>query len=272
MTVLKSPLASIAFATLVSAALALHAQERGLVKVVQELRAPLETRSIKGAPYSAQLVIDSTQALADGNRIVQHSTGRVYRDSEGRVRREEDRPNSSPSVSIVDPVAGVSYSLDIDSHVAWKTPAAAIFAMVKPLGGDGNAREIVELELRTRQAEIGAARMAGKPLLDRRAGIEQHRDEELEPQTLEGVRATGRRRTTTIAAGAIGNELPITIVSEEWTSPDLQVLVMTHRTDPRVGESSYRLMSIVRTEPDAYLFQVPADFTIKETGIRKMER
>jgi hypothetical protein len=271
MTVVKSAFASIAFASLVSATLGLHAQDRGLVKVLQETRAPLEIRTIKGAPYSAQVVIESTQALADGNRIAQRSTGRVYRDSEGRVRREEDRPNGSPSVSIVDPVAGISYSLDTDNRVAWRTPAAAIFAMVKPFGADADTRQIVEFRLRTQQAEIGGARMAGKPLLDPGAGVEQHRDEELEPQTLDGVRATGHRRTTTIPAGAIGNELPITIVSEEWTAPELQILVMTHRVDPRLGESSYRLQNIVRVEPEPYLFQVPADYTIKDTGIHKME-
>ena len=127
-------------------------------------------------------------------------------------------------------------------------------------------------KFRTQQAEIAAAKIAGRPLFDRVGGVEQHRDEQLEPQTIEGVSASGHRRTTTIAAGAIGNELLITIVSEEWTAPELQVLVMTHRTDPRSGESSYKLLNIVRTEPDAYLFQVPADFTVKDTAIHKMEQ
>jgi hypothetical protein len=78
--------------------------------------------------------------------------------------------------------------------------------------------------------------------------------------------------TTTIAAGAVGNDLPIVVTSEEWTSPDLQVLVLTERKDPRNGDSSYRLLNISRSEPDPSLFQVPSDYTIKETGIRRMER
>ena len=65
------------------------------------------------------------QALSDGNRIVHHSTGRVCRDAEGRVRREEDRPSGPPSISITDPVAGFSYSLNPETHVAMKTPAFA---------------------------------------------------------------------------------------------------------------------------------------------------
>ena len=93
----------------------------------------LEASILKGAPYAAETANDSIQVLADGNRIVRHSTGRVYRDSEGRVRREEDansrgavgpdRPVvvGGPSISISDPVSGVSYTLDPANHVAWKT-------------------------------------------------------------------------------------------------------------------------------------------------------
>jgi hypothetical protein len=45
-------------------------------------------------------------------------------------------------------------------------------------------------------------------------------EEKLPERFIEGVVATGVRRTTTIEKGAIGNDLPITIVSEEWTSPE----------------------------------------------------
>jgi hypothetical protein len=102
-------------------------------------------------------------------------------------------------------------------------------------------------------------------------GGEQHKDEVLPPKTMEGVRVEGHRMTKTIAAGAIGNEWPITFVSEEWTSPDLQVLVLTDRKDPRAGDSSYKLQRIVRGEPSATLFQVPSDYEVRETGIRRFD-
>ena len=88
-------------------------------------------------------------------------------------------------------------------------------------------------------------------------------EEKLPDRNIEGVLATGVRRTTTIAKGAIGNEQPIKIVSEEWTSPELQILVLTDYTDPRTGRSTYRLLKISRLEPDAALFQVPADYTVQ---------
>jgi hypothetical protein len=83
---------------------------------------------------------------------------------------------------------------------------------------------------------------------------------------IEGVIASGVRRTTTINKGVIGNEQPIKIVSEEWTSPELQVLVMTDHTDPRTGRSTYRLLNIRRLDPDPTLFQVPPDYTIQRGG------
>ena len=86
----------------------------------------------------------------------------------------------------------------------------------------------------------------------------------LPERTIEGVLAQGVRRTTTIAAGSIGNDLPIEIVSEEWTSADLKVLVLTEHSDPRMGTSSYRLTNINRTEPAAYLFEVPADYAVQQ--------
>ncbi len=96
--------------------------------------------------------------------------------------------------------------------------------------------------------------------------------EELGQQTIEGVTATGTRTTTEIPAGAIGNEQPIKIVSEQWFSPDLQVLVLTKHTDPRVGETVYRLVGIVRAEPSRSLFELPPDYTLKESVIRRQDR
>jgi hypothetical protein len=92
----------------------------------------------------------------------------------------------------------------------------------------------------------------------------------IEHKVIEGVNVDGRKRTTTIPAGGVGNEQPLTIVSEEWRSPELNVLVLTRHSDPRTGDSSYRLTNIVRGEPDPSLFTVPPDYTVKDTGIRRM--
>jgi len=96
--------------------------------------------------------------------------------------------------------------------------------------------------------------------------------EDLGQQSIEGVLTNGTRTTTVIEAGAVGNELPIRIVSEEWYSPDLQLLVLTRHSDPRSGETTFRLTNISRAEPDRSLFTLPSDYTLKESAIRREAR
>jgi hypothetical protein len=88
--------------------------------------------------------------------------------------------------------------------------------------------------------------------------------EDLGTQTMEGLLVTGTRTTNTIAAGEIGNERPISIVTEVWTSPDLKTIIYSKRSDPRMGEQTFRLTNVVRAEPDAALFTVPPDFKITD--------
>jgi hypothetical protein len=90
----------------------------------------------------------------------------------------------------------------------------------------------------------------------------------------DGVRADGTRTTWTIAAGRIGNEKPIEVVSERWYAPDLMLVVATRRNDPRSGETSYRLTNLKRGEPEAALFRVPADYEVRarERRLDKRER
>jgi hypothetical protein len=88
--------------------------------------------------------------------------------------------------------------------------------------------------------------------------------ETLPSQNFDGIRGEGTRTTMTIPAGAMGNALPIEVVTERWYSPELQVILMTRRVDPRFGETVYRLTSIDRSEPPADLFKVPAGFKIED--------
>ncbi len=85
-------------------------------------------------------------------------------------------------------------------------------------------------------------------------------------QIINGVSAEGTRTTRTIAAGEIGNNAPIQIVSERWYSPDLQTVVQSTRTDPRFGTTTFSLSNIQKAEPAATFFTVPADYAVKAGG------
>lgn len=233
---------------------------------------------VKGAPYSAEALTESTQTLSDGNRIVNKSTASVYRDSEGRTRREQslraigpfaNEGKPSQTIHISDPVAAVSYVLDPRAQVARKMPPMRFTFNFKtpppdPTSGGHAVKEPFRIELHSegvmdkKMTETGVA-MGWVEKKNPNA-----RTESLGTQNIGGVEAEGTKTTVTIPAGKIGNERPIEIVGERWYSPELQIVVMTKHIDPRFGENTYRLANIDRTEPARSLFEVPAGYRIEE--------
>jgi hypothetical protein len=220
-------------------------------------------RPVTGAPYTAEAITETTQVLADGNRIERRTTASIARDSRGRIRREQQAlvlgglvvENQVPLVTITDPAVGTHVTLDRERRVAFrvKTPTS------DPASGRGfNVAVGPDLK-------AGPVRAVGSPAgSPDRANVQT---EQLGEQEIEGVRAEGTRTTMTIPAKAIGNQSPITTVSERWYSSDLQVVVLTQRSDPRFGETVYRLVNIVRAEPPAELFEVPAEYRIEERTV-----
>lgn len=76
--------------------------------------------------------------------------------------------------------------------------------------------------------------------------------------------AEGKRTTSVIPAGTIGNEQDIKVVNETWYSNDLQTMISSTRSDPRMGTTTYRLTNIQRAEPSPDLFQVPSDYNVRD--------
>jgi hypothetical protein len=227
---------------------------------------------VQGAPYSASITNESVQTLADGNRIVQSSTGTTARDSQGRTRQDAPLPpignlsaaNAPHLVFILDPVAQVSYTLNLTDKTAEKMsePSGAPGPFTSTAGG----RQVVVMQ-------SGAVQLADAPppppaiAMVKSLGSEEHADvanEDLGTETIEGLVVIGTRTTRTIPAGEMGNEKPISIVTEVWTSPDLKTIIYSKRSDPRMGEQTFKLNNIVRAEPDASLFTVPADFKLTD--------
>lgn len=89
---------------------------------------------------------------------------------------------------------------------------------------------------------------------------------------IDGLRVNGERTTWTIEAGKVGNEKPILITRDVWTSPELMLQVQTRDFDPRSGEVSYRLQGIRRGEPDAALMKPPADYKLSRRSERAERR
>ena len=256
-----------------SAAFAQEASNTVVYKSQGMVSISAQSATVQGAPYSATVTNESVQTLADGNRIVQTSTGTTARDAQGRSRQDTALPaignlsaaNAPHLVFIQDPVAQVSYVLNLTDKTAQKlpmpppnaagsaAPAVANAFYIQPGGGPSTAAAPMPMP---------------PPMALQRTIVASDQDqvatEDLGSQTMEGIVVNGTRTTRTIPAGEIGNDKTISIVTEVWMSPDLKTVISSKRNDPRMGEQTFQLTNIVRAEPDPTLFAVPSDFKITD--------
>ena len=244
---------------------------------------------VAGAPYSAEAVTDVVQTLADGNRIVRQNKAQIARDGQGRTRREQGFAMFGPLVNgpgagdqprhvqISDPTTGTMIMLDRQNKIAHKMPAPHVMLKNKIAGAAGwaagTAVNVEKSELAVHEPGAGANVIYHRSTaIAGGFGGQQVPEpvvEQLGTTFMEGVAVEGTRTTMTIPAGQIGNEQPISIVSERWTSPDLKVLVMSKQSDPRFGETTYRLTNLTRGEPSPQLFEVPADFKVVDAAANR---
>ena len=260
-------------------------------------------KPIKGAPFSAQVIIENTQTLANGVRISHNASGMLYRDNEGRTRREQPRDGTPEIVMIDDPVAGAFYRLHMIDHTVskltikqftadlidkktkeeiarTKLDAAKLDAVKEEAARKASSNDAPKVVTWTTESNgqiitenivgLKAELLEKQRAEDKMLGRER-KTESLGTQMFDGVEAEGTRTTITIPAGKEGNDRPFEIVSEKWYSQALQVVVMTKHSDPRVGDNVYRLANISLGEPSRSLFTVPSDFTEEKGERRKQE-
>jgi len=206
-----------------------------------------EVPVIRGLPFSATGTVTTRMVLFDGTRIEQKTPVKYDRDSMGRVRREQSivglsslnpANDSQYLVTIVDPVAGYVYTIVGSKKEVQRTP-------------------IVELKPEKFIKEF--KKPPDLPVVPPDLGT---REEELGKREIEGLMAAGRKTTTVIPKGFLGNDRAIEVTDERWESLDLKVLVLSRHHDPRSGEVEYRLTGIKRVEPSKELFFIPSGYKV----------
>jgi hypothetical protein len=206
---------------------------------------PVET--VTGAPYSGVEVRTVQQTLATGGVILRSEQTNVYRDSQGRVRRETTRKGpdgqTETRITISDPVAGAVTELDAKNKTAFTHPARF-----------PNSSQTAS---NSRMQTMGAGRRPAQTDTNVKR-------EALAARSMNGTLASGTRVTRTIPAGTIGNSLAIETVRETWMADDLKVALMTKMSDPRTGTMTMELTNVNRSQPDPSLFQTPSDYTVKQ--------
>jgi hypothetical protein len=226
-----------------------------------------ERKVVTRTPFSATLVIEQTPEGSSETRTI---TSLIYRDADGRTRRDQMRANSAneaETTTINDAVAGFGYILKHSDKTAQRTkfnshaedksresfttvqssvaaqPRAGSYQML-PVPADGNLKGLKS------KAAPAAIVSSGS------------NSESLGEKEIEGVMAEGTRIIVNVPAGVMGNERPLEIVTERWYSPKLNAVVLMERLDPRFGRSVYRLTGIQRNDPSANLFSVPGDYKV----------
>jgi len=243
---------------------------------------------VKNAPYTAEAITETTQVLSDGNRIVNKSTTLLARDTAGRTRLER-KGGGRAGVYVFDPMDGrLRAPMPPEPPVPPVPPAGAVPRM-PPTGANGvdvqPGRVIVRRnrsveggkddDVRVEVVRIGRGDGDALPpspplppltlpMLPRGKG----ETKSLGTRDIDGIKAEGTMTSHTIPAGQIGNEKPIVVTSERWFSPDLFIVVYAKTSDPRAGETIYRVTNVKRGEPPAELFKVPADYRTRGEGRR----
>jgi len=212
---------------------------------------------VTDAPFSADAITTVTQILGDGTRIETTTSARFFRDRMGRVRREQTivglgALNAASSVQTItvdpDPADGMAYTLDPATRTAYRVPRLVFFS--------GSVFRL----------NTGTIMLNGRGVVAAPAGrgAQAGTQESLGTRQFDGVKAVGRKTTSVIPTGQIGNDRPIEITDERWESPELRMLVYSRNSDPRTGVVEYRLTNINRAEPPADLFVIPPDDTVSE--------
>ena len=206
------------------------------------------------APYSAVQESSNVQTLADGTHISRKpSTEKIYRDSQGRTRTERSicgPANDDPEALIItirDPVSGFAYILDMQNHIAHRYT----MEVRQPSTPAPPTKAVTDTANKTLVVRPDATRLDPST-------------ETLDPQTMEGIYVEGTKTTMIIPVGSQGNDRPMTVVAEQWYSPELKITILSKSSDPRYGEMMTRLTNIELSQPPLILFQPPPDFKIVE--------
>jgi hypothetical protein len=200
-------------------------------------------------PYTAEFRITHVQTLADGSTITRETSEVHARDSQGRTLNISSTTPATDdqivhsSININDPVAR--------THTWWNVPGQRVTV--------SNMQQLGTV----RSTCAGSNLAAGpQPAVDPRT---KPLAEDLGKQTFQGVEAQGRRNVWTIPARTIGNSNDLVRTDEVWfsTTPGLtSINVRQVYDDPQSGRTTRELVKLTQGEPDAALFQPPADFEL----------
>ncbi|HKW34921.1 MAG TPA: energy transducer TonB [Candidatus Acidoferrum sp.] len=199
--------------------------------------------AVPGLPFSARVELEMVNQLQNGTLITHKTYNLVGRDSQGRTRNE--------ARNWIDLTTGDEPQL---TRIELYDPSTRLRTNLYPL------TKIA------RQWPLGTPGPVAAPSPQSATAKPETTRENIGTDTIEGLSVRGVRVSQTYPTGSLGNDRPITVVTEHWYSEALKINLLTKRTDPRYGDRTVRVTGLVRQEPDASLFSIPEDYKLlKET-------
>lgn len=220
-----------------------------------------QTGPVIGEPFSGVEIRSTVQTLSDGTHVNHTDTDKFYRDSQGRMRSD-----SSTKTILYDPVAGYTYTINLQAKSYYQTPIRPGVKSTS-IAVDGDSTWIKDTDTNAPSLPYESARLMRDGKLPMHTeplkGVD---DRNLGEKDVNGVSCVGKRITMTIPAGTFGNDRDIRVVNERWYSESLQVLVKSSNSDPRFGVTTYELTQIKQGNPDPQLFRLPSGYAVKDFG------
>jgi hypothetical protein len=224
-----------------------NAQNHALVKLGDD------AVIVPGEPIVETVTTTNTTNLSDGSKRTITLLEQKWRDSQGRFRVEttqqggEDEKAVFETATILDPTKNTVITLNLESKLA------IVFHLP-----DHGARAFHVLDPQKEKPEKVKQN-------------DQTKVENLEVKKIAGMDAVGTRVTQTKIAKTAGVETTTTIVNERWVNLDSKILLSSSAEDPK-GKKTMEVTKLEIKEPDASLFQIPADFAVTDVPLRQSEK
>lgn len=249
--------------TLASIALVAYAQnqqagqsdERAIGESSQSLSG---FRTVIGRPFEAikyrrivKMLPGGKQAIVDESNVMQ-----VARDSEGRVRIE-----TAAEIPECEQLASHALEKCPDRQVIIFDPSAQV--ITHWIEGNWATHGAVVIKISSRQFEDveESIRSFDENPKDSDTQEEDVRVQDLGQKIIEGVRATGIRKTTVHPAKSSGNNPATATIHESWKSEDLDLPIKIVDGDLQ-SEVAISGLEHIQLTPDASLFLPPAGYSV----------
>jgi hypothetical protein len=191
---------------------------------------------VPNLPYTAEIVQRFSETLPNGNQVVRKRRIVQMRDSQGRTRIE-------------------NFSTDGPGCCENRNQPDVVNLYV-PL-----QRQFIQLFPRTKKARVMTFPGTGPIPTHGDPNDKNIERQSLPGRTIHGIYSEGTRVTFLVPHND-GRATEVGCVKESWVSPEMKIAVLTKSGGTCSDGGITEIREIDRNEPDAALFEIPADYEV----------